>query len=88
MTSDPATDPRAVLVSMADKVHNSRAIVTDLERSGVTVMDKFNAPDGQSILHNYSELLRIGRARGVSDILMIPFGIAVDRITDHVTGAA
>ncbi len=77
---DPETDSRAVLVSIADKVHNARATVTDLERSGVTVPDKFNAPNRGLILWYYEELLRIALARGVTDVLTIPLGIATATI--------
>lgn len=83
---DPGTDPRAVLVSIADKVHNARATVTDLKRSGATILDKFNAPDRALILRYYSELLRIGTAKGVPDTLTIPLDLAVVTIAEYVTG--
>lgn len=35
--------PAAALVSIADKVHNSRAIVADLRRIGVKVFERFTA---------------------------------------------
>jgi hypothetical protein len=81
---DARTDPRAVLVSIADKVHNARATVTDLERSGVQVLGKFNVPDPQMILRYYSELLRIAKARGVPDTLTIPLEAAVEVIAQYV----
>lgn len=81
---DPATDLRAVLVSIADKVHNARATVTDLQRSGVEVLDKFNAPDRSLIVRYYDELLRIARVRGVTDVLTIPLGLAVATIREYV----
>ena len=80
----PDTDPRAVLVSIADKVHNARATVTDLELSGVKVLDKFNAPERSMILRNYSELLRIGIAKGVPGSLTIPLSLAVDTIRQYI----
>lgn len=82
---DEDTDPRAVLVSIADKVHNARATVTDLERSGAQVLGKFNAPDPQLILRYYSELLRIATKRGVPDTLVIPLSAAVEVIAEYVT---
>jgi len=83
---DPSTDPRAVLVSIADKVHNARATVTDLERYGVEVLDKFNTPDRDLVLWYYGELLRIAYARGVTDVLTIPLGIATVTIAEYLTG--
>lgn len=42
------TDPRAVRVSLADKVHNARATVNDLETHGPRIWNRFNAgPDDQ-----------------------------------------
>ncbi len=81
---DAGTDPRAVLVSIADKVHNARATVTDLTRSGVAVLDKFNAPDRSLILRYYTELLRIAKARQVPDTLTIPLSLAVAMIAEYV----
>jgi (p)ppGpp synthase/HD superfamily hydrolase len=80
----PDTDARAVLVSIADKVHNARATVTDLERSGVTVLKKFNAPEPSLIVRYYSELLRIGFAKGVPDTLTLPLRLAVDTMRQYV----
>lgn len=80
---DPKTDCRAVLVSIADKVHNARATVTDLERSGPSVLGKFNAPDPSLIVRYYSELLRIACVRQISDTLTIPLGLAVAVISAH-----
>ena len=37
-------DAAVVLVSASDKLHNARAIVTDLHRDGASVWDRFNAP--------------------------------------------
>jgi hypothetical protein len=81
---DPATDPRAVMVSIADKVHNARATVTDLERTGVDVLEKFNAPDRALVGKYYTELRRIAQLKEVPDTLTIPLGIAVDTITGFI----
>lgn len=37
------TDPGAIRVSLADKVHNARSTVNDLETDGPAVWDRFNA---------------------------------------------
>lgn len=65
-------------------MHNARATVTDLERSGVQVLGKFNAPDPELIIRYYNELLRIAEARGVPDTLTIPLGAAVDVIAEYL----
>ena len=83
---DAHTDPRAVVVSIADKVHNARATVTDLHRTGVTVLDKFNTPDRTLILRYYAELLRIAKVREVPDTLTIPLEAAVTVIAEYVDG--
>jgi len=74
---------RAVLVSIADKVHNARAIVTDLERSGHKVLTKFNGSP-EEILKYYAECLRIGQLKSVPDTLTIPLGLAVESIREYV----
>ena len=83
---DPDTDPRAVLVSIADKVHNARATVSDVRRYGVEVLDKFNTPTRRSVVWYYTELLRIALARGVTEALTVPLGIAVGDLQSHVDG--
>ena len=79
----PKTDPRAVLVSIADKVHNARAIVTDLERSGYSVLEKFNGTPAE-VLKYYEQCLRIGEAKNVPDTLTVPLGLAVATIREYV----
>lgn len=76
-----ASDP-AVMVSIADKVHNARALVTDLTRG--MPQWKFNGTPAQVVLY-YTELLRIARCRSVSDVLTIPLQLAVDTIRDAVS---
>jgi (p)ppGpp synthase/HD superfamily hydrolase len=80
---DPETDERAVLVSIADKTHNARAIVTDLERTGYKVLKKFNGRP-EEIVKYYAECLRIGKAKNVPDTLTIPLGLAVAKIREYV----
>ena len=76
---------RAVLVSIADKVHNARAIVTDLQRTGATVLDKFNGEAGE-ILTYYVECLRIGQDKQVPEELLWPLYTAVLEIDEFVMG--
>jgi (p)ppGpp synthase/HD superfamily hydrolase len=72
-----------VLVSIADKVHNARAIVTDLHETGAEVLDKFNG-EPEAILTYYRECLRIGKAKGITTKLLIPLEIAVEEIAGYV----
>jgi GTP pyrophosphokinase len=55
-------DPRSLLVSAADKLHNSRAIVGDVKREGKKVWRRFNAAPGE-ILWYYESLLVVFRKR-------------------------
>ena len=63
--------PDVILVSCADKLHNARAIWTDIQRDGVTTMDRFNAP-GAEIAWYYSSLLSAFEVRGAPVDLLIP----------------
>lgn len=84
---EESTDQRAVLVSIADKVHNARAIVTDLQRTGAKVLDKFNGEAGE-ILTYYVECLRIGQDKQVPEELLWPLHTAVLEIDAFVMGGA
>jgi (p)ppGpp synthase/HD superfamily hydrolase len=53
---------RALLVSMADKVHNARAIVADHEEHGDALWDRFNASP-EDIVWYYSSLAEAFQAR-------------------------
>ena len=76
----------ALLVSIADKVHNARATVTDVHRYGVEVLDKFNAPARRSVVWYHVELLRIAQARGTPEALVVPLGLAVADLQSQVPG--
>ena len=85
-----ASDDRgALLVSIADKVHNARAIVTDIIRSTQTQpridpLAKFNGSPKQ--IHDYySQLLQTAKDKGVPDTLTIPLQLAVERIAEHIS---
>jgi len=79
-----ATDD-ALVVWAADKVHNGRAIVTDLEVAGPAAMDRFNAaPD--RVLWYYRANLDLLSARGVPAALLVPLQSVVDRMTDLLSG--
>jgi hypothetical protein len=76
----------AVLVSIADKVHNCRAIVTDLKRgpdpaTGIDPLAKFTATS-EEMVEYYSTMLRIGVAKGVPDTLTIPLELALRELVE------
>ena len=75
-----------VLVSVADKVHNARAIVTDLEAKGLGELEKFNSTT-EEMLTYYAACLRIGTAKGVPTALLVPLSLAVARMRDLANGA-
>ena len=72
-----------VLVSTADKLHNARAIVTDLRRSKVEVLAKFNGSP-EEVLWYYEECLKIAVDREVSDTLTLPLKDAVAVIGSYI----
>jgi (p)ppGpp synthase/HD superfamily hydrolase len=68
-----------LLVWMADKVHNGRAIVTDLEAHGSAVLARFHAPP-ERILWYYEANLGLAERRSVPDALLVPLRDAVSRL--------
>ena len=71
----------------ADKVHNARAIVTDLETSGPDAMSRFNAaPD--RVLWYYRENLAMAEDAGITDVLVVPLRMAVERMGARLPDAA
>jgi (p)ppGpp synthase/HD superfamily hydrolase len=54
----PHEDQAVLLVSAADKLDNARAIVSDLQKDGAKVWDRFNAPRDRQLWY-YGELVRI-----------------------------
>ena len=63
-------------MTAADKLHNARAIATDLQTVGVKVWDRFNA-DPESILSYYDQMLTILTDRGVTPALLNPLASAI-----------
>ena len=63
--------PDVILVSCADKLHNARAIWTDIQRDGVKTMERFNA-SGPQIAWYYSSLLVAFTSRAAPVDLLIP----------------
>lgn len=75
------TDDDTRTVSMADKLHNARAIVTDLRISGPTTWDRFNS-SSEEILWYYTEILDIGLARSSNAFLKTNLQATVTEMTD------
>ena len=71
-----------VTVSMADKVHNARSIITDLH-NGLWVFDKFKAAPEDTIWY-YTSCLEIAQAKSVSPALVTPLERAVLGMSDEV----
>ena len=57
--------PEVRRVSLADKLHNARSIVADLEREGEKVWQKFNGTK-EEMLWFYQSLLEIYQQQGSS----------------------
>jgi (p)ppGpp synthase/HD superfamily hydrolase len=76
-----------LLVTMADKVHNARAIVTDLHVHGAEVIGKFNG-DANQVLDYYQECLAIAKERNVSPALLVPLELAVNEMTSMMAAPA
>jgi len=72
-----------VLVSTADKLHNARAIVTDLQRSGADVLSKFNGKP-EEVLWYHEKCLNIAEKRATSDTLTLPLTAAVKVIRSYI----
>lgn len=62
-------DDDVLTVSLADKLHNARTIVSDLMITGPSTWDRFNASP-EDILWYYNEILATGRIRNGSQLLV------------------
>ena len=80
-------DERAVLVSIADKAHNARALVTDLHGGGTAVLRRFNGTPSE-ILEYYTECVRIARQRRIPEAVSDPLDTAVAEVARLLTSDA
>jgi (p)ppGpp synthase/HD superfamily hydrolase len=80
-----ATDD-VMLVWIADKVHNGRAIVTDLLSLGPQAMAGFHAPPDR-IAWYYRENLAIAEGRTLPSALIVPLRLAVTQILELLDAA-
>ena len=71
--------PSALLVTAADKTHNARSLVTDIELNGLGYLEKFTATNDQMLWY-YEAVLAVLRERGVSPRLVETLGESVERM--------
>jgi (p)ppGpp synthase/HD superfamily hydrolase len=64
-------------VTAADKLHNARAIVTDLQNEGDVVWKRFNA-DKSTILWYYDSMLDVLTEKSVSKSILTPLASAIE----------
>ena len=65
-----------LLVTAADKVHNARSIVTDLQIEGDAVWDRFNAERHQIIWY-YNSVFEILKSKEITPMLLNPLATAI-----------
>lgn len=58
------SDPAVLRVSCADKLHNARTLLADLDTEGAAVWTRFNAPPDKQLWY-YDELAKIFEAKRV-----------------------
>ena len=76
-------DDDTLLVWFADKAHNARSIVTDLDALGPAAMAKFNAaPD--RILWYYRANAELAADRGVPDALVVPLQSSIAAMEEFI----
>lgn len=64
-------------MSIADKVHNARAIATDLAVNGRQTLERFTGTEAQ-ILHYYRTCADIAEQRLMPSALTVPLRVALD----------
>ena len=72
-----------LLVTAADKTHNARAIVTDLDLIGSALWERFNATP-RDILWYYESVYEVLKMGGVTSILLSPLSTSIDAMRRHV----
>jgi (p)ppGpp synthase/HD superfamily hydrolase len=74
-------DEDTLTVSLADKVHNARAIAMDVHIIGDAVWGRFKANKGQMIWY-YSEMQKIVKTKSVSPYLTEALSLAIDKFLE------
>lgn len=75
-------DHDLLIVTAADKLHNARAIATDIQTIGCEVWDRFNS-DAESIIWYYESIIELLAVADISPILLNPLKTAVKIMEDH-----
>jgi (p)ppGpp synthase/HD superfamily hydrolase len=87
----PEASDDALLVSLADKLHNARAILRDYRDVGDEVWNRFNEKDPRLHLWYYRALLDVYRKRGCHKSMVAELQDAIDAleqaIGQSITGA-
>jgi (p)ppGpp synthase/HD superfamily hydrolase len=80
---DPALSAGALRVTSADKLHNARAILSDLHRNGSSVWDRFNAGVSDQAWY-YTEMARVLTARAPDSRLTQELQRVVDQLVAQI----
>lgn len=83
----PEASPDVLLVSAADKLHNARAILTDLKEHGAAVWDRFRGGRDGSLWY-YRALVNAYRRAGANARLVGELDIVVSEIERMATGGS
>ena len=78
-------DDDALTVSLADKLHNARAIVSDLRISGPSTWDRFNAHQDEIVWY-YESIVAIGQSRDAATFLTGNLAIEVNLMKSNLSG--
>ena len=76
----PNISNEALLVALADKVHNARSVLADYQQIGDAVWNRFNVGKEEQLRY-YSRLLEIFRERSAPARLTDEFGRVVGELT-------
>ena len=79
-----AVSPETILVSLADKLDNSRAILRDLRKDGPSLWERFNTTDPQDHLWYYQALLKAYEER-CDNWLVAEFRLVVAELAAEVS---
>ncbi|HUW88085.1 MAG TPA: HD domain-containing protein [Candidatus Paceibacterota bacterium] len=72
-----------LLVTAADKTHNARAIVTDLDCIGPVLWNRFNATS-DDIVWYYESVYDVLKDRGVTSVLLSPLMTSINAMKRHL----